>query len=671
MLLTIIAFFVFSLTSPQIKKGVMAEDAPLPFRDPVFCKVNFSFPWLTLGNKLIIIDNSGNILINTTNFSENVPPESITWNEQPLFLTNNEGDILFGFSKTKTAIRGKVLRKKNLGKYGGINVIHGTNLVVFDPSGNLILKKVSTSFLDNFKYVRQIDIKEQSGVNFSNCSIHFIIDTASLISSGKLKNDCSDIRFTLDDFQTSLPYWIEYGCNTHETKIWVKIPSIPANGIVSIYMFYGNNSVLSASNPDIASSQCPPPEPEIDVKEEHLTRDLIEVLSPKIVYHGSLAGCSLPGCSDYGDKNGCLDFNDSIALVGTSYCNIFNLSCIDKRNELNCNIFDGWYGGGNKAGCGDDPACELRDYYSNENCSCDFFSCETKDFDTDDACSGICNPSTGNIEIRDCYAKITGNNCVEECIWTPFKECEDKCEGETSPSPFYFDNITDYDLCQDGDTDCPVSQFADTCESGDYLLEYYCQGNDATYSTINCNDYDNSYCSGDIRVVEDYYCSGGSCEKNITQEDCNQYDEIILYCNTTNGDIYANKTNYGCHEGECVLLGYSIHLHEDCNKCSDSDGGKIYTQKGTVSVIPPCSSGDTSCPAPITYEDYCIDSTTLREYYCSANDVEYVDVNCNEVSASCGMCFPSHEKPWLCTCYSCSCKDGKCKIEAALGPCPK
>jgi hypothetical protein len=45
-----------------------------------------------------------------------------------------------------------------------------------------------------------------------------------------------------------LNYWIESGINTTTTKIWVKVPSIPASSSKTIYVYYGNPSATSLSS---------------------------------------------------------------------------------------------------------------------------------------------------------------------------------------------------------------------------------------------------------------------------------------------------------------------------------------------------------------------------------------------------------------------------------------
>ena len=73
------------------------------------------------------------------------------------------------------------------------------------------------------------------------------LDTKSLISSQKLKSDCSDIRFTDSDGFSKLFFWLESGCNSTSTKLWVKVPSIP-NGSKEIYLYYGNPSAANENS---------------------------------------------------------------------------------------------------------------------------------------------------------------------------------------------------------------------------------------------------------------------------------------------------------------------------------------------------------------------------------------------------------------------------------------
>jgi len=88
-----------------------------------------------------------------------------------------------------------------------------------------------------------------SGSALSNYQVEIITDTQSLITAGKMQSDCDDIRMidSGEGADDELDYWIHKGCNTTETEIWVKVPSIPDGG-KTIYMYYGNSAAAAASS---------------------------------------------------------------------------------------------------------------------------------------------------------------------------------------------------------------------------------------------------------------------------------------------------------------------------------------------------------------------------------------------------------------------------------------
>ena len=98
-------------------------------------------------------------------------------------------------------------------------------------------------------YRRAITISNSGSNALTNYQVNITLDTASLISAGKMRSDCGDIRF-VDANGNLLNYWIESGCNSATTKIWVKVPSIPASSSTTIYVYYGNPSATSLSNGD-------------------------------------------------------------------------------------------------------------------------------------------------------------------------------------------------------------------------------------------------------------------------------------------------------------------------------------------------------------------------------------------------------------------------------------
>ena len=124
-------------------------------------------------------------------------------------------------------------------------VIAVSKHLVLQPGSTLELNG-TTNLIFGFKYRIPITISNP-GAALTNYTINVTLDTASLISAGKMRNDCGDIRFGDADLN-GYPYWIEEGtCNTANTRIWVKLTTIPA-GSKPIYIFYGNPTATSISN---------------------------------------------------------------------------------------------------------------------------------------------------------------------------------------------------------------------------------------------------------------------------------------------------------------------------------------------------------------------------------------------------------------------------------------
>ncbi len=109
-----------------------------------------------------------------------------------------------------------------------------------------------------FTYRKAVTIDNTSNANtLYDYQVLVETDTATPIAAGHMNSDCSDIRFTDDSanwndhsWDYSYSYWIESGCNSSSTKIWVKIPSIAASAEKTTYMYYGNASAGSQSSGD-------------------------------------------------------------------------------------------------------------------------------------------------------------------------------------------------------------------------------------------------------------------------------------------------------------------------------------------------------------------------------------------------------------------------------------
>jgi hypothetical protein len=100
----------------------------------------------------------------------------------------------------------------------------------------------------SYDYRREITITERAGENLSDYQMNVTLDTQALISEGKLRGDCGDIRF-VDEQRNELDYWMENQstCDTATTTYWVK-HEVNASSNNTMYVYYGNPAVNNVSN---------------------------------------------------------------------------------------------------------------------------------------------------------------------------------------------------------------------------------------------------------------------------------------------------------------------------------------------------------------------------------------------------------------------------------------
>jgi len=63
-----------------------------------------------------------------------------------------------------------------------------------------------------------------------------------------MQPDFEDLRFTSDNGLTEIPFWIERYTASTEAQVWVRVPSLPASGYATVFMYYGNNSAVAAGS---------------------------------------------------------------------------------------------------------------------------------------------------------------------------------------------------------------------------------------------------------------------------------------------------------------------------------------------------------------------------------------------------------------------------------------
>lgn len=98
-----------------------------------------------------------------------------------------------------------------------------------------------------WEYDGIIKITETSGTNLDNYPVLVTLNSGNF-NFVRAKNDGSDIRFS-DINDNELNYWIEdWNSGFDQAKIWVRVPHMPASGVTSVKIWYGNPSATSSSN---------------------------------------------------------------------------------------------------------------------------------------------------------------------------------------------------------------------------------------------------------------------------------------------------------------------------------------------------------------------------------------------------------------------------------------
>lgn len=99
---------------------------------------------------------------------------------------------------------------------------------------------------DGWSYRRPISVTN-SGHPLTGYSVEVVVDTASLVSAGKLQGSGQDLRFTDASGKQLLPHWVESGIPSAQTRIWVRLPDIPS-GKLTLDMYYDNPAASDSSD---------------------------------------------------------------------------------------------------------------------------------------------------------------------------------------------------------------------------------------------------------------------------------------------------------------------------------------------------------------------------------------------------------------------------------------
>ncbi|MBK7031577.1 MAG: DUF2341 domain-containing protein [Bacteroidales bacterium] len=129
--------------------------------------------------------------------------------------------------------------------------ITGSNPVVFgEESPTFTINNISCvgrSWYDaGWAYRRAVSITNSGSTMLTDYQVKFTLNN-SAFNFSQANLDGSDVRITLADGVTEIPYWIEEWDTTNQAILWVRIPNIPTTG-TTIFMYYGNTQAGSMSD---------------------------------------------------------------------------------------------------------------------------------------------------------------------------------------------------------------------------------------------------------------------------------------------------------------------------------------------------------------------------------------------------------------------------------------
>ncbi len=95
-------------------------------------------------------------------------------------------------------------------------------------------------------YQEPLNIIHPGTEPLTNYQVRVVVNTAQLVALARMQPDCDDIRFASLS-GALLSYWLQTGCNTTQTTLWVKVPTLNP-GSNTIQISYGDFAALSGSD---------------------------------------------------------------------------------------------------------------------------------------------------------------------------------------------------------------------------------------------------------------------------------------------------------------------------------------------------------------------------------------------------------------------------------------
>jgi len=200
-------------------------------------------------------------------------PPNIDWKPKviiPYNLIKEKYNLSYSleslYSQDNTTLKANLLNTSmfnisNVSNSGEINInkteIHGylkqligTNFNITNSGGVEFIMTDWAWWNSTWGHKLKININNTMSSSLSNYQVKIVLNSSiSDLDFDDFNSSCKDIRFLNDDEDTELDYWVEY-CNVSSEHIeaWVKVPSLPADSITTIWMYYANDDVESTMN---------------------------------------------------------------------------------------------------------------------------------------------------------------------------------------------------------------------------------------------------------------------------------------------------------------------------------------------------------------------------------------------------------------------------------------
>ena len=127
-----------------------------------------------------------------------------------------------------------------------IRVVGSDPVVIGDTSATFTITDQSWCWYNaDWSFRRPVSIPNSGSTVLTDYQVKITLN--STFDFANTNNNGNDIRITLEDGTTEIPFWIEEWNAGSSATIWARVPTIPTSG-TAIYLYYGNANAIAASN---------------------------------------------------------------------------------------------------------------------------------------------------------------------------------------------------------------------------------------------------------------------------------------------------------------------------------------------------------------------------------------------------------------------------------------